>query len=186
MHQHHQLQAQLQAQARLAPMSPAPAQTPPLHTVPDLSHSPLTQQPSKPPDDFYSVHSDTHTEVDALDPSIMDFALQGKRIFWCNSPFCVEELHADTDLLFYLLGNLWEEMKDDSFNLDALGTFSNSPLRLSDCDLGGAALSTVSTGTGMPLSDVQVTGLYNSYSSQDPLSSQYMVSPANSKPIVLL
>lgn len=77
MHQHHQLQAQLQAQARLAPMSPAPAQTPPLHTVPDLSHSPLTQQPGKPPDDFYSVHSDTHTEVDALDPSIMDFALQG-------------------------------------------------------------------------------------------------------------
>lgn len=77
-------------------------------------------------------------------------------------------------------------MKDDSFNLDALGTFSNSPLRLSDCDLGGAALPTVSTGTGMPLSDVQVTGLYTSYSSQDPLSSQYMVSPANSKPIALL
>lgn len=81
MHQHHQLQAQLQAQARLAPMSPAPAQTPPLHTVPDLSHSPLTQQSGKPPDDFYSVHGDTHTEVDALDPSIMDFALQGKYTF---------------------------------------------------------------------------------------------------------
>lgn len=85
MHQHHQLQAQLQAQARLAPMSPAPAQTPPLHTVPDLSHSPLTQHPSKPPDDFYSVHGDAHTEVDALDPSIMDFALQGKHIFWIVS-----------------------------------------------------------------------------------------------------
>lgn len=81
MHQHHQLQAQLQAQARLAPMSPAPAQTPPLHTVPDLSHSPLTQHTSKPPDDFYSVHGDAHTEVDALDPSIMDFALQGKPFF---------------------------------------------------------------------------------------------------------
>lgn len=81
MHQHHQLQAQLQAQARLGPMSPAPAQTPPLHTVPDLSHSPLTQQSNKPPDDFYSMHSDTNTEVDALDPSIMDFALQGKQSF---------------------------------------------------------------------------------------------------------
>lgn len=78
-------------------------------------------------------------------------------------------------------------MKDDSFNLDALGTFSNSPLRLSDCDLGGAALPpAASTGTGMPLSDVQVTGLYAAYSSQDALSSQYMVSPANSKPIALL
>lgn len=76
MQQHHQLQAQLQAQARLTPMSPAPAQTPPLHTVPDLCHSPLAQQPSKPPEEFYSVHGDT--EVDALDPSIMDFALQGK------------------------------------------------------------------------------------------------------------
>ncbi|XP_068167309.1 forkhead box protein N4 isoform X1 [Antennarius striatus] len=159
IHQHHQLQAQLQAQARLAPMSPAPAQTPPLHTVPDLSQSPLTHQSNKPPDDFYSVHGDTHTEVDALDPSIMDFALQG---------------------------NLWEEMKDDSFNLDALGTFSNSPLRLSDCDLGTASLPPVSSGANMPLSEVQVMGLYTSYASQDPLSSQYIITPANSKPIALL
>uniref|UniRef100_A0A3P9CHU8 Forkhead box N4 n=1 Tax=Maylandia zebra TaxID=106582 RepID=A0A3P9CHU8_9CICH len=159
MHQHHQLQAQLQAQARLAPMSPAPAQTPPLHTVPDLSHSPLTQQPSKPPDDFYNMQGDAHTEVDALDPSIMDFALQG---------------------------NLWEEMKDDSFNLDALGTFSNSPLRLSDCDLGTANLPPVSSGANLSLSDVQVTGLYTSYASQDALSSQYMGAPSNSKPIALL
>ncbi|XP_034025353.1 forkhead box protein N4 [Thalassophryne amazonica] len=159
MRQHHQLQAQLQVQARLAPMSPAPAQTPPLHTVPDLSQSPLTQQPSKPPDSFYSVHSDAHTEVDALDPSIMDFALQG---------------------------NLWEEMKDDSFNLDALGTFSNSPLRLSDCDLGTLGLPPASSGANLPPSDVQVTGLYTSYSSQDCLSTQYIGTAANSKPIVLL
>uniref|UniRef100_A0A8C6Q9S5 Forkhead box N4 n=1 Tax=Nothobranchius furzeri TaxID=105023 RepID=A0A8C6Q9S5_NOTFU len=158
-HHHHQLQAQLQAQARLAPMSPAPAQTPPLHTVPDLSHSPLMQQPSKPPEDFYSVHGDSSTEVDALDPSIMDFALQG---------------------------NLWEEMKDDSFNLDALGTFSNSPLRLSDCDLGTASLPPASSGANVSLSDVQVTGLYTSYTSQDPLSSQYMGTPVSSKPIALL
>uniref|UniRef100_A0A3Q2PFS1 Forkhead box N4 n=1 Tax=Fundulus heteroclitus TaxID=8078 RepID=A0A3Q2PFS1_FUNHE len=159
MHQHHQLQAHLQAQARLGPMSPAPAQTPPLHAVPDLSHSPLTQQPGKPPDDFYSLQSDTNTEVDALDPSIMDFAFHG---------------------------NLWEEMKDDSFNLDALGTFSNSPLRLSDCDLGSASLPPASSAVSVPLSDVQVTGLYTSYTSQDPLSSQYMGSQPNSKPIALL
>lgn len=77
-------------------------------------------------------------------------------------------------------------MKDDSFNLDALGTFSNSPLRLSDCDLGTAHLTPVSTGVNMPLSDMQVTGLYTSYTSQDHLSSQYMGAPANIKPIVLL
>ncbi|XP_034056201.1 forkhead box protein N4 [Gymnodraco acuticeps] len=159
MHQHHQLQAQLHAQARLAPMSPAPAQTPPLHTVPDLCHSPLTQHSNKQHEDFYIVHGDTHTEVDALDPSIMDFALQG---------------------------NLWEEMKDDSFNLDALGTFSNSPLRLSDCDLGTAHLTPMSNGANLPLSDVQVTGLYTAYTTQDHLASQYMGAQANNKPIALL
>lgn len=77
-------------------------------------------------------------------------------------------------------------MKDDSFNLDALGTFSNSPLRLSDCDLGTVNLPPSSTGANLPLSDVQVTGLYTTYTSQDPLSSQYMGTPANSKPIALL
>lgn len=88
--------------------------------------------------------------------------------------------------LLLRLGNLWEEMKDDSFNLDALGTLSNSPLRLSDCDLGGTALPPISTGASIPLSDVHVTGLYTSYPSQEPLSSQYMVTPSNSKPITPL
>lgn len=190
MHQHHQIQAQLQAQARLAPMSPAPAQTPPLHTVPDMSHSPLTQQPGKPPEDFYGTHVDSHTEVDALDPSIMDFALQGKYIFlkclFCLLDYCrfVSEKHQPLYLAFS--GNLWEDMKDDSFNLDALGTFSNSPLRLSDCDLGSANLPPASSGANLQLSDVQVSGLYTSYTSQDPLSSQYMGTPATSKPIALL
>lgn len=77
-------------------------------------------------------------------------------------------------------------MKDDSFNLDALGTFSNSPLRLSDCDLGTTALPPASSGANLPLSEVQVSGLYTSYTSQDPLYSQYMGAPANSKPIALL
>lgn len=77
-------------------------------------------------------------------------------------------------------------MKDDSFNLDALGTLSNSPLRLSDCDLGGATLPPISAGASMPLSDVHVTGLYASYPSQEPLSSQYMVTASNSKPIAPL
>ncbi|KAJ4941665.1 hypothetical protein JOQ06_011542 [Pogonophryne albipinna] len=120
---------------------------------------PLTQHSNKQHEDFYIVHGDTHTEVDALDPSIMDFALQG---------------------------NLWEEMKDDSFNLDALGTFSNSPLRLSDCDLGTAHLTPMSNGANLPLSDVQVTGLYTAYTTQDHLASQYMGAQANNKPIALL
>uniref|UniRef100_A0A674AR03 Forkhead box N4 n=1 Tax=Salmo trutta TaxID=8032 RepID=A0A674AR03_SALTR len=157
MHQHHQLHAQ----ARLAPVSPPPAQTPPLHTVPDLSNSLLaTQHPGKQPHDFYSLHGEVNAEVDTLDPSIMDFALQG---------------------------NLWE-MKDDSFNLEALGTFSNSPLRLSDCDIGTmtGSLPPVYSGGSMPFSDLQVTGMYTSYATLDTLSSQYMGTPGNSKPITAL
>uniref|UniRef100_A0A3P8W6Q7 Forkhead box N4 n=1 Tax=Cynoglossus semilaevis TaxID=244447 RepID=A0A3P8W6Q7_CYNSE len=157
LHQHHQFQAQLQA--RLAPMSPAPAETPPLDTVLDLSQSPLRQQLGKHPEDIYSIYSDTNTEVDALDPSIMDFAFQG---------------------------NLWEEMKDGSFNFDALGTITNSPLRLSDCDLGTTNNPPALTGVNLPLSDVQVTSLYTSYTSQDPLTSQYLNTPVNNKPIALL
>ncbi|XP_016423523.1 forkhead box protein N4-like [Sinocyclocheilus rhinocerous] len=149
MHQH--LQMQLQNQSRLAPASPAPAQTPPLHTVPDLTNSSHS--------DFYTVHTDMNSEVDALDPSIMDFAWQG---------------------------NLWEEMKDDSFNLEALGTLSNSPLRLSDCDLDTGNVTPVSNAGGLPYPDLQVTGLYSSYSAVDALSNQYMNTQGATKPIVLL
>uniref|UniRef100_A0A8C8JDG0 Fork-head domain-containing protein n=1 Tax=Oncorhynchus tshawytscha TaxID=74940 RepID=A0A8C8JDG0_ONCTS len=138
MHQHHQLHAQ----ARLAPVLLA------------------TQHPGKQPHEFYSLHGEVNAEVDTLDTSIMDFALQG---------------------------NLWE-MKDDSFNLEALGTFSNSPLRLSDCDIGTmtGSLAPVYSGGSMPFSDLQVTGMYTSYAALDTLSSQYMGTPGNSKPITAL
>ncbi|KAG5840359.1 hypothetical protein ANANG_G00187970 [Anguilla anguilla] len=75
---------------------PAQLQPQPVMT---LSLHPLAQHPGKPPHEFYSLHGDVTAEVDTLDPSIMDFALQG---------------------------NLWEEMKDESFNLETLGAFSNS------------------------------------------------------------
>lgn len=72
------LHHQIQTQARITPDSPAPAQTPPLHTLPDISHSPLPHHPMGcAPPDFLNMTADMNTEVDALDPSIMDFALQG-------------------------------------------------------------------------------------------------------------
>lgn len=74
---HHHLQLQFQNQSRLAPASPAPAQTPPLHTLPDLMNSSLPQQLAKQPSDFYTIQTDANSEVDALDPSIMDFSWQG-------------------------------------------------------------------------------------------------------------
>lgn len=83
-------------------------------------------------------------------------------------------------------GNIWEEMKDDSFNLDTLGAFSNSPLQLSDCDLGTAGLTPVSSGSDYSFSDLQVTGLYSTYATLDNVaSSQYMNGQGN-KPIALL
>jgi len=77
-------------------------------------------------------------------------------------------------------------MKDDSFNMEALGTLSNSPLRLSDCDLDTGNVTPVSNAGGLPYPDLQVTGLYSSYSAIDALSNQYMNTQGGTKPIVLL
>ncbi|ELW63812.1 Forkhead box protein N4 [Tupaia chinensis] len=157
------LHHQVQPQAHLAPDSPAPAQTPPLHALPALSPSPLPH-PSlgRAPVDFVNISTDMNTEVDALDPSIMDFALQG---------------------------NLWEEMKDEGFSLDTLGAFGDSPL---GCDLGASGLTPVSGGSDQSFPDLQVTGLYTTYSTPDSVgasaptaSSQYLGTPGN-KPIALL
>ncbi|KFZ66224.1 Forkhead box protein N4, partial [Podiceps cristatus] len=154
------LHHQIQTQARLAPDSPAPAQTPPLHTLPDMSHSPLPPHPvGRPPPDFLNVTADMNTEVDALDPSIMDFALQG---------------------------NIWEEMKDDSFSLDTLAAFSNSPLHLSDCELGTPGLTPVSSGSDHSFSDLQVTGLYTTYATLDNVAAAQYMNAQGNKPIALL
>ncbi|XP_021019611.1 forkhead box protein N4 isoform X1 [Mus caroli] len=157
------LHHQLQPQAHLAPDSPAPAQTPPLHALPSLSPGPLPQPAmGRVPGDFLNINSDMNTEVDALDPSIMDFALQG---------------------------NLWEEMKEDSFSLDTLEAFGDSPL---GCDLGPPSLTPVSGNSDQSFPDVQVTGLYAAYSAaadgvapSAANSAQYLGTPGN-KPIALL
>ncbi|XP_077015218.1 forkhead box protein N4 [Tamandua tetradactyla] len=157
------LHHQVQPQEYHAPGSPAPAQTPPLHALPALSPSPLPHPAvGRAPVDFINITTDMNTEVDALDPSIMDFALQG---------------------------NLWEEVKDDSFSLDALAAFGDSPL---DCDLGASGLTPLSGGSDQSFSDLQVTGLYAAYSAPDSMaasaatsSSQYLGAPGN-KPIALL
>ncbi|XP_028002487.2 forkhead box protein N4 [Eptesicus fuscus] len=157
------LHHQVQPQAHLAPDSPAPAQTPPLHALPDLSPSPLPHPAvGRAPVDFINISTDMNPEVDALDPSIMDFALQG---------------------------NLWEEMKDEGFSLDTLGAFGDSPL---GCELGASGLTPVSGSGDQSFPDLQVTGLYTAYSAPDSVaasaaaaSSQYLGAPGN-KPIALL
>lgn len=77
------LNHQVQPQAHLAPDSPAPAQTPPLHALPALSPGPLPHPAvGRGPVDFINIGTDMNTEVDALDPSIVDFALQGENRGW--------------------------------------------------------------------------------------------------------
>ncbi|XP_072334427.1 forkhead box protein N4 [Scyliorhinus torazame] len=155
---HHQIQQQQQQQTRITPDSPAPAQTPPLHAMPDISHSPLSHPgASRVASDLFCMTTDMNTDVDALDPTIMDFALHG---------------------------NLWEEMKDESFNLDTLGAFSTSPLRLSDSPLGTVGLTPVSSGSENSFSDLQVTGLYTTYASLENVPAQYLNTQGN-KPIAL-
>ncbi|XP_049624150.1 forkhead box protein N4, partial [Suncus etruscus] len=153
------LHHQLQPQAHLAPNSPAPAQTPPLHPL--LPHLSLDRAASA--SDFVNISTDLSTEVDALDPSIMDFALQG---------------------------TLWEELKDEGFSLDSLAAFGDAPL---GCELGTAGLTPVSNGSSdQAFPDLAVTGLYAAYATPDSVATQASTSspqclgtPGN-KPIALL
>lgn len=91
-------------------------------------------------------------------------------------------------MLLSLQGNLWEEMKEDSFSLETLGAFGDSPL---GCDLGAPSLTPVSGGGDQTFPDVQVTGLYAAYSTPDSVapamgtSAQYLGPPGN-KAIALL
>ncbi|XP_068127583.1 forkhead box protein N4 [Hyperolius riggenbachi] len=154
------LHHQIQTQARIASHSPAPAQSPPLHVVPDMTQSPLHQHIiGRGSSDFLSFTSDMHTEVDSIDPSIMDFALQG---------------------------NIWEDMKDESFNLDTLAAFSNSPIQLSDCDLGTIGLTPVSSSSDHSFTDFQVTSLYTTYANLDNVTASQCVAGPGNKPIALL
>ncbi|XP_078277967.1 forkhead box protein N4 [Rhinoraja longicauda] len=155
LHHHH---LQQQQQARISPDSPAPGQTPPLHAMPGSSRSPAPlPAASRAPADIFCLSGDMSTDVDALDPTIMDFALHG---------------------------NLWEEMKEESFNLDTLGVFSTSPLRLPDSPLGTVSLTPVSSGGENSFSDLQVTGLYTTYASLETVPAQYLNSQGT-KPIAL-
>uniref|UniRef100_A0A8C7SJL1 Forkhead box N4 n=1 Tax=Oncorhynchus mykiss TaxID=8022 RepID=A0A8C7SJL1_ONCMY len=101
------------------PSSPVHARTPPLHAVPDYSHSPFPQQQPYRHSfshSLYSLHPDVTAEVDALDSSVMEFA-----------------------------GSLWEEMREEGFSLESLGTFNHS-----DCELTGPS-------TGQTLVDRQMS-----------------------------
>lgn len=90
------------------------------------------------------------------------------------------------NILFFPQGNIWEDMKDDSFSLDTLAAFSNSPLQLSDCDLGTIGLTPVSSSSDHSFTDFQVTSLYTTYANLDNSTPSQCVTGPGNKPIALL
>nr|XP_027327709.1 forkhead box protein N1 [Anas platyrhynchos] len=141
--------------------SPLPAQTPPACGMKVLAeqsaartvHDPLLQE------------GDLSTDIDALNPSLTDFDLQG---------------------------NLWEELKDDSLAVDPLVLISSSPSSSqcfpSHCQMENGGSSNITMQNGTPhsnLPDLQLTTLYSAFMELDTVSPAYL-SNSGSKPIALM
>ncbi|OXB73392.1 UNVERIFIED_CONTAM: hypothetical protein H355_017046 [Colinus virginianus] len=150
---------ELRGQPSITQDSPLPAQTPPscgvkvmtenctARTVPD----PLLQE------------GDLSNDIDALNPSLTDFDLQG---------------------------NLWEELKDDSLAVDPLVLISSSPTSSqcfpSHCQMENSNTVTIPNGTPHSnLPDLQLTTLYSAFMELDTVSPAYLSNPG-SKPIALM
>ncbi|KAJ7416394.1 hypothetical protein WISP_71262 [Willisornis vidua] len=158
-------QGPLRAQPSLAQDSPLPAQSPPrgaLKALPErcaASAAPVTLLPD----------GDLSNDIDALNPSLTDFELQG---------------------------NLWEELKDDSLAVDPLVLISSSPVPPqsfpSPCPLQGGG----TPGTTIPMPgpagaapgavpDPPLTTLYSAFLELDTVPPAYL-SPPGSAPIALM
>uniref|UniRef100_K7FQ83 Forkhead box N1 n=1 Tax=Pelodiscus sinensis TaxID=13735 RepID=K7FQ83_PELSI len=137
--------------------SPLPAQTPPIGT--------RTMQ------DTLMQEADMSNDIDALNPSLIDFDLQG---------------------------NLWEELKDDSLAVDPLVLISTSPISSqcfpSHCQMDSNSSSSSSSSSNLTiqnsapqnsLPDLQLTTLYSAFMELDTVSTAYL-NNSGSKPIALV
>ncbi|NXH47648.1 FOXN1 protein, partial [Dicaeum eximium] len=150
-------QSQLRTQPSIPQDSPVPAQSPPscgMKMLPEHS-------PARTVQDTLLQEGDLSNDIDALNPSLTDFDLQG---------------------------NLWEELKDDSLAVDPLVLISSSPMASqcfpsSQCQLesgGGAAGSAHGSAP-----ELQLTTLYSAFMELDTVSPSYLGNPG-SKPIALM
>ncbi|XP_056362748.1 forkhead box protein N1 [Oenanthe melanoleuca] len=160
-------QSQLRTQPSIPQDSPVPAQSPPscgMKALPEHS-------PARTVQDSLLQEGDLSNDIDALNPSLTDFDLQG---------------------------NLWEELKDDSLAVDPLVLISSSPMPSqcfpSHCQLESS--SSVPAGAGGAhggahgsahgsAPELQLTTLYSAFMELDTLSPSYLSSPG-SKPIALM
>ncbi|XP_029468499.1 forkhead box protein N1 isoform X2 [Rhinatrema bivittatum] len=154
------LETQGEPQSQYSPQdSPLPAHSPPLHSIKTAAeHSPgRTMQATL-------LESDLSNDIDALNPSLTDFELQG---------------------------NLWEELKDDSLALDLIASSQTPPhcfpSYLSN-GLNGASNHEPSSGMDPSqggLADLHLTTLYSTFMDLDTAPTPYL-STAGSKPVALV
>uniref|UniRef100_A0A8C8S7J3 Forkhead box N1 n=1 Tax=Pelusios castaneus TaxID=367368 RepID=A0A8C8S7J3_9SAUR len=152
-------QSELRTQPSTTQDSPMPAQTPPIRGMKMLTdHSTArTMQ------DTLMQEGDMSNDIDALNPSLIDFDLQG---------------------------NLWEELKDDSLAVDPLVLISTSPMSSqcfpSHCQMeSNSSHATQTSTTHNSLPDLQLTSLYSAFMELDTVATAYM-NNSGSKPIALL
>ncbi|NWR60330.1 FOXN1 protein, partial [Bucorvus abyssinicus] len=137
--------------------SPLPAQTPPM-----CGGKVLEPPAARTVQDSLLQEGDLSNDIDALNPSLTDFDLQG---------------------------NLWEELKDDSLAVDPLVLISSSPTASqsfpSHCQLENSSVSVQSGAPHSSLPDLQLTTLYSAFMEVDTVSPAYL-SSSGSKPIALM
>uniref|UniRef100_UPI00398F0AAE forkhead box protein N1-like n=1 Tax=Pristiophorus japonicus TaxID=55135 RepID=UPI00398F0AAE len=134
------LYSQTRAQANTTQESPIPGQTPTIHGIPDISSQLLMEQSIAKNIHDIVVEGDNSTDIDALNPSLVDFELQG---------------------------NLWEVLKDDSLTPDPLVSLAASPHCPSLFPLYWGTFPTDSAGVSRPVSSTEpadrpLPGIYTS------------------------
>ncbi|NXU24689.1 FOXN1 protein, partial [Thalassarche chlororhynchos] len=154
-------QSELRTQPSITQDSPLPAQTPPICGVKMLTE----HSTARTMQDTLMQEGDLSNDIDALNPSLTDFDLQG---------------------------NLWEELKDDSLAVDPLVLISSSPTSSqcfpSHCQMENSSSNNVNIQNGTPhsnLPDLQLTTLYSAFMELDTVSPAYL-SNSGSKPIALM
>ncbi|XP_057893438.1 forkhead box protein N1 [Melospiza georgiana] len=152
-------QSQLRTQPSIPQDSPVPAQSPPscgMKMLPEHS-------PARTVQDTLLQEGDLSNDIDALNPSLTDFDLQG---------------------------NLWEELKDDSLAVDPLVLISSSPQCFpSHCQLesGGPGAHGGAHGSAHGSApELQLTTLYSAFMELDTVSPSYLSNTPGSKPIALM
>ncbi|XP_058710530.1 forkhead box protein N1 [Poecile atricapillus] len=153
-------QNQLRTQPGIPQDSPVPAQSPPscgMKMLPEHS-------PARTVQDTLLQEGDLSNDIDALNPSLTDFDLQG---------------------------NLWEELKDDSLAVDPLILISSSPVPSqcfpSQCppESGAGAAGSAHGNAHGSAPELQLTTLYSAFMELDTVSAPYLSNPG-SKAIALM